>query len=197
MLAHMFLSLAFATKSELGWDTSIDVFDDDGKRGYNIKVGVNAYRVLEVLSELGADAIIGRATRVFKVELNGEVHVLKDVWVEDGRELEHAIRDRLLQDVKRNHGKEKMDEVANYLLTPIDHWLVAVDGQEDHTAGVMIRGGIPPVKSWFKLTSRGVEGRPEQDNMAPMLSSDGGTKEKTEYIAKKFWRKFGDGRESD
>ena len=86
--------------------------------------------------------IFGEATRVFKVKHleTGEECMLKDAWIEDGWELEHVIRERILDDVKLQHGEDAKKVVASHAVTPINNWLVRVNGQEDHTMHVMMRG---------------------------------------------------------
>ncbi|KAI5115129.1 hypothetical protein M0805_009733, partial [Coniferiporia weirii] len=90
-LVRVFLSFAFASKTELGWDPTVSVTTTESDtRIYHFTVGNEIFETVDVLSDLGADAIIGRATRVFKVKRkNGKLAVLKDVWVDDDRELEH------------------------------------------------------------------------------------------------------------
>ncbi|OCB90618.1 hypothetical protein A7U60_g2136 [Sanghuangporus baumii] len=62
LLIHVFLSLAFASKEELGWDLTIRPFiRSDGKRVY---VDDNTYETKDVLADNVADVLVSHATRV-------------------------------------------------------------------------------------------------------------------------------------
>ena len=79
----MFLSLAFATKEELGWDPTIrETALNDGKRTYHIDVGDETFETIQVLAD-NADMLDSHATRVWKVKQpnTDEPCVLKDVWI--------------------------------------------------------------------------------------------------------------------
>ncbi|KAL5532038.1 hypothetical protein ACEPAF_5602 [Sanghuangporus sanghuang] len=176
ILVHVFLSLAFASKPELGWDPTIRVVDPDAqKRVYLIEVHGQWYEVLEVLSDFGADAIIGRATRVFRVKLldTDQIFVLKDVWVEEDRALEHEIYAFILDDVERTFGKDSRRLVASHMLTPADNWLIkTIDGQDDHTKAIMMRGYEPTFEQTFKLVASVPDDKDGSKSVAPMRSTD-------------------------
>lgn len=118
-----------------------------------IQVGENIYETVEVLSSFAVETIVGRGTRVYNVRdlRTGKHYVLKDVWVEDGRALEHEIREKILEVVKVTFGEDAQKKAARHLLTPIAHWLVPVGEETDHTVGVMMRGEEPPLDSIFEL----------------------------------------------
>ncbi|KAL5485717.1 hypothetical protein ACEPAI_6758 [Sanghuangporus weigelae] len=175
LLIHVFLSLAFASKTELGWDPTIRVVDPDAsKRVYQIEVDGTWYEVLEVLSDFGADAVISRATRVYKVKSldTGKTYVLKDVWVEDDRDLEHEIYNKILAAVEKTCGKEIRKLVASHLLTPFAYWVVPIDGQKDHTKDVMMRGSDLSFEKSFKLSVSKSADREISKSIAPMQSTD-------------------------
>ncbi|KAI5114979.1 hypothetical protein M0805_009937, partial [Coniferiporia weirii] len=82
---------------------------------------------------------------------NGKLAVLKDVWVDDDRELEHDLRVKILDDVEAKFNKDVRNRVSKYLLTPIIAGLMEVDGQIDHTTKVLMRGAIPSFDNIFDL----------------------------------------------
>ncbi|KAL5520260.1 hypothetical protein ACEPAG_9473 [Sanghuangporus baumii] len=166
LLIHVFLSLAFATKEELGWDPTIQPFiRDDGRRVYRIDVDGETYETDQVLSKSSAEQLTGHATRVWIVHRPGsdDLHVLKDVWIEDDERPEHSVYEMLLHDVEDVYGTEVRQQVASHLLTPVAHYLVQVNGEEDDTTSVMMRGYIPSFKENYRVSvenlgSRGDEG---------------------------------------
>ena len=167
MLAHVFLSIAFATKEELGWDPTIFPFArSNGERAYRITVDNEAYETEQVLSDTSADALVSQATRVWRVKhvASGESHVLKDVWVEDDRDMEHEIREAILQDIEAKYGTDVREEAASHLLTPISHGLVRVHGELDHTTSTMMRGYTPSMRRRLKVRVKIATAQEEPDN---------------------------------
>jgi hypothetical protein len=69
----------------------------------------------------GADAIIGRGTRVFKVynkmDVNKTPRVLKDAWVEGDRSREGDILAALFAKIKSEGREEKLRDAQRYFLT--------------------------------------------------------------------------------
>jgi hypothetical protein len=101
----------------------------DGNRiHYNIKVGHRTYRTLDMLSNFAAHTIVGRATRVFQVKdvVSHEVFVLKDVWLANGRKMEHEVRRKLLDDIQKKIGDPEMNEAERHLFTPVNHGIVQI-----------------------------------------------------------------------
>ncbi|KAL5479068.1 hypothetical protein ACEPAI_2356 [Sanghuangporus weigelae] len=158
LLIHIFLSLAFASKEELGWDPTIrPSIRGDGERVYHIDVDGETYETDRILASSSAEELVGHATRVWVVRhlISGESYVLKDVWVEDGRDLEHIIYEDILRDVETKYGVDARKEVASHLFTPAAHWLVHVGGMEDHTTMVMMREYLPSFKRKFRVEITG------------------------------------------
>ena len=154
VLTQIFLSIAFATKEELGWDPTISpLVTDNGGRAYRIAVDNEAYETEQVLSDTPADALVSQATRVWRVRRvgSGELYVLKDVWVEDDRDMEHEIRETILQDIEAKYGEDIGEEAKSHLLTPIAHCLVRVHGEPDHTTSIMMRGYTPSMQHRIKV----------------------------------------------
>ncbi|KAI5114952.1 hypothetical protein M0805_000808, partial [Coniferiporia weirii] len=151
-LTHILLSLAFATKAELGWDPTITVSTKGRVRTYHIEVDGEVYDTVGVLADSGLD-MAGRATRVFKVTKEGSKTelVLKDVWLDDNQGLEHSIYDDLFSDIEAQLGKSERDAAAKHFITPIRSNKVRVNGQEDHTCKVQMRNAVPSFRKPFEL----------------------------------------------
>lgn len=105
MTVSFFLRIMFAEEHQLGFDPSMEPIEDGQ---FNITVGFEGkkpvrYQTLEMLSDLGADSLFGRGTRVWKARrLDGDDMVgpevaLKDVWVDDDRDREGEIYCDLLK----------------------------------------------------------------------------------------------------
>ncbi|KAL5525389.1 hypothetical protein ACEPAF_9259 [Sanghuangporus sanghuang] len=155
MLIHAFLSLAFASKEELGWDSTVRTLTDpEGNRIYHIDITNETYETLQLLSDGAAEELTSHGTRVWKVRRVGsdELYVVKDVWVEDGRDLEHSILETILNDVEEKYGSDVRKQVASHLLIPVAHWLVPIREEEDHTVRVMMRGHLPRFKNRIKIS---------------------------------------------
>ncbi|KAL5479060.1 hypothetical protein ACEPAI_2348 [Sanghuangporus weigelae] len=169
LLFHVFLSLAFASKEELGWDPTIRPSTRrDGSQAYRIDVGDEIYETLEVLSKSSADELVSHATRVWIAHgKDSDIPcVLKDVWIEEDQKPEHFIREMLLHDVEEKYGAEARQEVASHLLTPVAHCLVRVNGEEDHTGNVMMRGYTPTFKEKYRVNVENL-GKCNDDDMNP------------------------------
>ncbi|KAJ3557299.1 hypothetical protein NM688_g1547 [Phlebia brevispora] len=103
-LVHFCLSIAYAEPDQLGWDPTVVLAND--RRRYDITVlsdkgEARVYRTLELISCSGAQVLLGRGTRVWKVvqvengEERGNPMVLKDVWANPRRKREGTILDEL------------------------------------------------------------------------------------------------------
>ncbi|KAL5525400.1 hypothetical protein ACEPAF_9270 [Sanghuangporus sanghuang] len=153
-LTHVFLSLMFASKEELGWDPTIRPFiKDNGQRAYRIDVRDEIYETEQLLSDYSADALVSQAARVWKVRhvASGERYVLKDVWLDDDRDVEHNIYEAILRDIEDKYGVNARRDAAPHLLTPIAHCFVRVNGVDDHTTDIIMRGFSPSMKHRLKV----------------------------------------------
>ncbi|KAJ3843055.1 hypothetical protein F5878DRAFT_528643, partial [Lentinula raphanica] len=98
-LVHYFLSLAFSSTTDMGWDPTMEFshYDRNKRRQYKIKVNSQIFTTVKVLSDVSADSPLGRATRVWKVlDSSNKIRVLKDVWLESDRKQEHEIHQAIL-----------------------------------------------------------------------------------------------------
>ena len=79
-MIQLFLFLSYATSEELGYDKAMRLFE---RNKYEIDVGSITFVSSRILSDLAADRLCGRATKVFKVseKLGSPRHfALKDLF---------------------------------------------------------------------------------------------------------------------
>ncbi|KAJ7075105.1 hypothetical protein B0H15DRAFT_917164, partial [Mycena belliarum] len=149
-LVQLFLTLAFASQEELGYDESMTQFKDNcGAVQYKIQVGEAFYVTTKLLSDHRHDAACGRTTRVWEAyrEDNPERTpvALKDLWTSTG-----AIQEgtQLLDLHEKLHALEDPGTPhppGQYFLTVLDHGYVQTsNGEDDHTIDNMTRGCFPP-----------------------------------------------------
>ncbi|KAJ3711494.1 hypothetical protein C8R42DRAFT_688781 [Lentinula raphanica] len=145
-LVRIFLSFAFSSAEDMGWDPTITFSHDDmNGRQYHFLVDQHIYRSIEQLCDRSAEDPLGRATRVWKVrDAQGEVHVLKDLWLEIDCQGEHVIYERIVNDVEHfappDTGMKAKKCVVDRMLTPLEHCRVKVCDKVDDTIVVMLRG---------------------------------------------------------
>ncbi|CAE6383769.1 unnamed protein product [Rhizoctonia solani] len=100
------------------------------------------YRTVEILSDIGAESLIGRGTRVWKVQElddNGErfgpFYALKDVWVHDDRPMEH---DTLAEIKKQQPSYER--HFLTVLCAGFATVKIGDSSRPDNTKGTIRRG---------------------------------------------------------
>ncbi|KAJ3830484.1 hypothetical protein F5880DRAFT_786438 [Lentinula raphanica] len=145
-LIHYFLSLAFASPTDMGWDSTVEFshYSQSGRRQYKIEVDGQKFTTVDVLSDASAARPLGRATRVWKVlDSSGIIRVLKDVWLESDRMGEHEIHQAILDDVEKfdqAHHSNYRAKLEQRMLRPLAQCRVPVNHKPDDTAAVMLRG---------------------------------------------------------
>lgn len=110
-----------ATPARLGFDDTIKrVVNDDGTVHFEMMVKQRWFRTVgPPISEEAAYAIVGRATRVWKVreivdgKLKDEEWVLKDCWIFHDAATEKAIQDGIFAELS----EDEREEARKYFLT--------------------------------------------------------------------------------
>lgn len=145
-LIQFFLAFTFASREELGWDPTMRSLWN-GVVGSSFQYDITVrdmdtteekvYRTEKLISDVGADHIRGRGTRVWKVHqvlanggLSKDVRVLKDVWIDSDRVREGKVINDILSSTEDTEIKA---ELAAILLTKETHGDVYVGGVVDHT----------------------------------------------------------------
>ncbi|KAI0086804.1 hypothetical protein BDY19DRAFT_1074371 [Irpex rosettiformis] len=166
-LVHFFLSIMFAPLSRLGYDPTIGVAKrtkDQKTTKYSINVrgqdGREAtYITDEVVANISAEALQGRATRVWrgkKADANGHSighnMVIKDCWIDTSREREGDILASILEAAKKSPNPKHLPRIKEHFLTVVQHGDVFIDGEQDNTCSVL-RGGVefPEPKKFLDL----------------------------------------------
>ncbi|KIP01905.1 hypothetical protein PHLGIDRAFT_321572 [Phlebiopsis gigantea 11061_1 CR5-6] len=153
-LVDFIFRISFASEQELGWDTSIPLYEPSlriGKPQYNIAVRdgekgtTKPFRTRRLISNIGADPLSGRGTRVWEaIELGGEdgeemsgtgsTCVLKDFWVDNDRMREGAILAQIPVDANaRGPESDEKRTMDNCVLNVLTYGDVHVDGDPDKT----------------------------------------------------------------
>ena len=141
-MIRIFLSLLYASESDLGWDPSISTSLVDGERVHTIDVSGIRVQTDEsmALSLQRSKMILGSGARIYKAhkiidEKRAELLVLKDYWIEDGKIPECLIREQILRDIEDENDREYVDE---HILTPLAYGRVKVGDIDDHTEMMML-----------------------------------------------------------
>ncbi|KAG8751203.1 hypothetical protein FRC11_009605, partial [Ceratobasidium sp. 423] len=135
-LVRIILSIIMAPLVDLGYDLDIEAVppnDENSEPSYDITIHnpdtkqKTVYRTIGVISDVGADSMVGRGTRVWKVRkfvngcLEGPVYALKDVWVNEDRDPEHVIVGEI---------RWQQPEYSQYFLTFIDYGFAPLEPSE-------------------------------------------------------------------
>ncbi|KAI0942788.1 hypothetical protein AcV7_010360 [Taiwanofungus camphoratus] len=156
IVTSFFISLMYAKEHEIGWDPTMKFAKDgkgkiqyhsDGTPRYDITVRTPeaeevVYHTIGVLSDVGANAPLGRGTRVWearKVVGNkeyGDPVALKDSWIDSDRDREGDLSASLRDSASSEEDREDID--ARFL-TVLHHGDVYIDGNADDTRTLMTR----------------------------------------------------------
>lgn len=157
---HFALALMYADTAQLGWDPTISrhICPITQEERYDMVVHpANApaavYRTKKLLSNVGAEALRGRGTRVWTaVEVSqndkgedietGPLVVIKDCWVDSDRKREGQILEEIRASAVADSFEAKVFEQC--LLTVQCYGDVMVNGRLDSTDTLHRRGAVLP-----------------------------------------------------
>lgn len=78
-----------------------------------VAIGQERYRIVRTINSYRAEALYGKATRVWEVkregDLDGKSLILKEAWPETARTREHIIQQQIQDDIKNAVEKGKLD----------------------------------------------------------------------------------------
>ncbi|KIP01957.1 hypothetical protein PHLGIDRAFT_96497, partial [Phlebiopsis gigantea 11061_1 CR5-6] len=146
-VVEFFLRIIFAQPHQLGWDDTIRRLPSEPQTPprYDIDVNGKTYRTVRLLSNVGAEALRGRGTRVWEVrELsqNGEELdmplVLKDSWVDSDCTREGEVLKNIRSASNINVKLAVLVDIT--LLHTHDYGDVQVCGEDDDAHTVIRRG---------------------------------------------------------
>lgn len=179
-LIHFILSITFASASHLGFDPTITpVWNTNAgnNRQYEITVRsrdgtTSSFLTEHLISNIGAEAVRGRGTRVWKVRKlvdgvpSGDPMVLKDCWIDHDRKREGDILDQLRSSAQNDTHKAIF---SKHFLTVNCHGDVYVDSQLDNTKTLLRQDtDIPEDLGWYQLKHAGPKSGAEHVTMPPV-----------------------------
>jgi hypothetical protein len=154
-LIYLISSLAFASRTELGWDPTIIRQLDEMKKNIVYRITVHTsdnttedYVTTAIISDFAANSIPAPGTRVFEVQKLGGSSprppcILKDSWLRFDRPHEGQVMKTLMGDLSKVQGMN-MNYVKQHFLTVLCYGSVLVEGKVDSTlAGIMHDADIP------------------------------------------------------
>lgn len=157
----------FAKEHELGWDPMmkrISPRDFTRDAQYQIDFEGSTYQTIRLISDVGAEALRGRGTRVWEVrelQRDGKEDptplVLKDSWVDADRLREGNILEEIRKSAIANDLEEEFDL---YFLSVKTFGDVYINGSPDHTHSLSKRGctteegHVKPLKVKVQPTTR-------------------------------------------
>ncbi|KAI0085288.1 hypothetical protein BDY19DRAFT_909100 [Irpex rosettiformis] len=164
-LIHFFLSIMFSPMTKLGYDPSISPAErtrDQRTTKYSIKVTCQGreatYITHQVLANISAEAMQGRATRVWrgkqadeKGRPTGHNMVIKDCWIDSDRKREGDILAEILDAAKTSPNPDHLPNIKNHFLTVVHHGDVLVDGVKDTTLSLRRGTEFPEPRQFLDL----------------------------------------------
>lgn len=181
-LIHFMLSIMFAQPHQLGFDPTITpapAFAGNSERQYDIQVRskdgkVDVFRTEKILSNVGAEALRGRGTRVWRVRKlvdglpTGDGMVLKDSWIDDDRIREGDILAKMRASASDPIQKEIFE---THFLHVECHGDVYIGNHADHTGTLLRRGAqVPDDSALFSLERTKSRGAAEKVTKPPIGS---------------------------
>ncbi|KAI0341452.1 hypothetical protein BDW22DRAFT_1359015 [Trametopsis cervina] len=162
-LIHFFLSVMFASRSQLGYDPTINpsvALGNEKKKMYDItvrwidphqQVCKTTYRTLDPLANVSAEAAQGRGTRVWKgreIDKNGNVTgnivVVKDCWIDDDRTREGDTLAAIGQAAQASDNPLHKQRFDRHFLHVVCHGDVYIDDEKDNTFALMRKSAPLP-----------------------------------------------------
>ncbi|KAK7433983.1 hypothetical protein VKT23_020447 [Stygiomarasmius scandens] len=159
VMVHFFVSVAFASETQLGWDPSIRLNEEESSkqrsRIYDIDFDGETYTTQTIITDHSAEGLLGRGTRVWRVKKkegtanegndSKRSFVLKDAWINtDGRLSEEQIYRQIKEDVESLPDKDSALELfLRHVMKPRSRTVqIFEDGkkQDDNTFGLILRG---------------------------------------------------------
>ena len=122
MLIKLILSLAFAEKEALGWDSQVKSWYANNERQFDFKIAREHYKTSSsmVFENFKAEGIYTKGTRIYQAfkakDKKKKLLIIKDYWPSDKYETEDVIQRMILEDIQ---DPTERDMFKNLTLTPI------------------------------------------------------------------------------
>ena len=142
-MVRLISSLAYASVAQLGYDPTMKLFWAREEWNYQITVKgkdihenvvTKVYKTIGTIANMSSN-LRGRATRVYEAYEVGNpdsIVVIKDSWVDINRTKEGDTLKELLKDAS--------DDEKAMFLTVLIHGVVTIDGEEDLTRDLLMKG---------------------------------------------------------
>lgn len=119
---------------ELGWDPTVDRIIGNGEIQYEFKIGKRCFVTTRPLATFGADAMVGRGTRVYEArDEDGIIVAIKDSWRDDDREPEGRILEMIFKDIRDKFGEGEAKAAERYFVGVRDYEDVHISHEIDKT----------------------------------------------------------------
>lgn len=142
-MISLFYLIGKKNKEELGWDPTVERVHDGTKIQYRFKIDNRFFTTTRPLATYGADAMVGRGTRVYEaLDENKNIVAIKDSWREEDREPEGAILENIFKDIRDKLGEKEAAEAAKYFVRVQAYEDVVVSGERDKTFNPREEGDV-------------------------------------------------------
>ena len=160
-MIKLVLFLSYASSEALGYDKTMRLLEGNK---YEVDVGSLTFVSSQILSDIAADRLCGRATRVFEVsEKSGSSQhfALKDQWIDDDRLSEGLVLEDLRAIIKSKMENGFFDDMRPSLSrNPLDYFLSVKaygpvqlsDTLEDNTKTIMQGLSLPDSSSSLSIS---------------------------------------------
>lgn len=137
----------------MGWDPTMYPIENTSPRQYKIKLLRKTYTTLETIQDHGADRLLSRGARLFKVQDDEteEIGVLKDLWLDKTRQSEDEIYNQILKDIERVFSVADMEAARRYLMTPKVSCFVKIGPKPDVTKSHLLEKNSVNLSNRVKL----------------------------------------------
>lgn len=133
-----------ANKEQLGWDPTVERVLVGPEIQYKFQIGNQSFITTRPLATYGADAIVGRGTRVYEArDENGNIVAIKDSWRDEDHELEGTILEKIFKDIRDQLGEQKEADAEKYFVRVRAYEDVVIAGTLDKTLNPWEEGDIP------------------------------------------------------
>ncbi|KAG8216283.1 NADP-dependent oxidoreductase domain-containing protein [Butyriboletus roseoflavus] len=143
-IISLFYLIGSANKEKLGWDPTVKRVLVGQEIQYKFEIDNQSFITTRPLAMYGADAIVGRGTRVYEArDENRNIVAIKDSWRDEDRELEGVILEKIFKDIRDQLGEQKVAEAEKYFVRVLVYEDVVISGALDETLDLREVGDAP------------------------------------------------------
>ena len=106
----------------------------EGEIQYKFKIDNQFFITTRPLATFGADAMVGRGTRVYEArDKHGNIVAIKDAWRDEDREPEGKILEMIFEDIRVKFGEKEAKAAERYFVRVRVYEDVHISGKTDKT----------------------------------------------------------------